>query len=478
MENNLQQLAEEAHQRILAENPSLCQDAQKLWDYLMYSEYELILYMQSNGLWPLIPGPPAGFTQGAGSIELGLIRYWAQNPWKLDWSGFDDEEIGIIVGLCFTVDGCAPYSQMDEKHASYFNNNELIYTDGSVLGAGKYACYDQGWFVAFLNLLQTFIEVEWYNGGIFPTVTPPTVTLSGASTNEVNIALVGDWGTGDATAQAVMKQLASMDPDYIIHVGDVYYSGSPSTNAYFSTGEESNNLVGGWPPGYVGKSFTLNSNHEMYCGANGYFNDALLPQGSIFSAQNGSSCWALQYNDWTILGLDSAFMGSTFDAFMVGNIGDPEGTQAQWIASLNLNPDKLIVLSHHNAFSEDGSTLSPLWAQVTGALNNNDPYAWYWGHAHYGIAYNCPVVIEGVRVVTYGRCLGHGALPYGPASGLAGAPVAWSCTHADPNIPTQLANGFAILTLKTNGEGQVTSIVENFYDISTKTAAWTMDLLE
>ncbi|MEZ4875196.1 MAG: hypothetical protein R2793_07065 [Flavobacteriaceae bacterium] len=31
-----------------------------------------------------------------------------------------------------------------------------------------------------------------------------------------------------------------------------------------------------WPSAWNGKSFTLNSNHEMYSGANGLYYDALL----------------------------------------------------------------------------------------------------------------------------------------------------------------------------------------------------------
>ena len=484
MENFNRERAEEIHQRILAQRPSICQETHILWDFIMASEYELILYMVSQKVWQgVVPPPPANFEPGNGSIELGMFRYWAQDPLLLDLSGFDWEDAAAIVGLCLTIDGCAPSSQLTDVNYGFFKNNELIYTDGSVLGMEKYATYDQGWFIAFLNLLQTFINYNWYNRGNFPTVDPPVIPLSGASSNEVNIALVGDWGTGDATAQAVMKQLVSLNPDYIVHVGDVYYSGSPlagdpNASIYFSPGEEGTNLIEGWPSSYAGKSFTLNSNHEMYSGANGYFYDALLPQGSFFSAQKGSSCWALQYGGWTILGLDSAFMGSSLDAFMSGSLGGADGVQRKWITSLNLDPDKVIVLTHHNGFSPDGKMLTSLWEEIIGTFNKKAPYAWYWGHVHYGIVYNCPMVIQGVRIPTYARCLGHGALPYGLASSLSDAPVAWSCTNKDSNNPPQLANGFAMLTLKTYEEGQLISLIESFYDISTNKVAWSMDLLK
>jgi hypothetical protein len=40
------------------------------------------------------------------------------------------------------------------------------------------------------------------------------------------IAIVGDWGTGDAVAVNLLQQVATFKPDILLHLGDVYYSGT------------------------------------------------------------------------------------------------------------------------------------------------------------------------------------------------------------------------------------------------------------
>ena len=41
------------------------------------------------------------------------------------------------------------------------------------------------------------------------------------------VALFSDWGTGEATAQRVMERIGAAHPTHAIHLGDVYYSGTP-----------------------------------------------------------------------------------------------------------------------------------------------------------------------------------------------------------------------------------------------------------
>jgi hypothetical protein len=492
MENVDQQKMEILRQRLLPSG-SISSDLQALLDFLPACEYELISFMaaQTPTVWSgPVPPPPPNYQLGDGSVELGLFLFWINNPQYLTvtLSYFSWKDQIAILGLLFTLSELLAAPQMTDGNAAYFNNNELIYSDGSVLSVEKYATYDQGWFIAFLNLVLTVKDGLWYNGGNLPAAPPPPVQMTGANPNTVTIAILGDWGTGDATADGIKTSLMNKNPDYIVHVGDVYYSGTPSAtspngDAYFDAGEEPGNLLALWPSAYAGKSFTLNSNHEMYSGANGYFYDALGVSGNgvsgtPFSAQKGSSFFALQYGGWTILGLDSAYLASPFDAFMTGSIGGPDGVQGQWIKGLQLKPENTIVLTHHNGFAFDASEGSTFWGEINGALNG-DPYAWYWGHVHNGIAYDRPITIPptstepGLTTNTFARCLGHAALPYGPSTDLASAPVAWYATNLQPSPSKQLYNGYAILTLTTNSENQLTGISESFYDLSQEGAVWT-----
>lgn len=484
---------------------SLKSDIQKLVNFLPYSEYALISFMSTppNNVWQgTVPTPPAGFTDQTGAIELGLFLYWFKNPQELNLSNFSLKIQLEILAVIIAIDELVlPDSLMTQENYDFFKvqNGELIYTDGTVLSMELFADFDQNWFIAFINLAETAISNLWYNGGVFPTTPapPPPIALSGATANTVNIGILGDWGSGSATAQNLMNQLVALKPDYIVHVGDVYYAGSPqstdpNSSTYYLPGEETSNLVDLWPPGFSNNSFTLNSNHEMYSGGNGFFYDALgvlnTPAGSgtPFSAQQGSTCFALQFCGWTILGLDSAFMSSVTSALMTGSIGGASGTQGKWIQSLKLTPATTIVLTHHNGFADDTTSGSPLWAEINGALGG-DPYAWYWGHVHNGIVYNSPISIPltpgsilqpsvpAINTNTYARCLGHAALPYGLGTSLAGkAGIAWNANTPQPAPSKQLYNGFAMLTL-SNASGQLT-ITENFYDLGGTAPTWTKQI--
>lgn len=490
MQHDIQQRAQEIR-LLINSDASIQSDIQELLDFLPACEYELISFMVTQNVWQgPVPNPPNNYTPGDGTIELGLFLYWFNNPAQLNLSMFTLKEQLEILALIYAMDQLIAASQMTSINAGFFKTGELIYVDGSVLSVAQYATYDQGWFVAFLNLVETVLNNLWYSGAQFPTTVPPVISLTGRLPNTVTIAILGDCGTGDKTYQGIMNQITHMNPDYVVHVGDVYYAGTPMATSpngtyYFSPGEEQNNLLSAWTSLFNGRSFTLNSNHEMYTGANGYFYDALgaVGGGAItpFKAQAGSSCFALQYGGWTILGLDTAYMGSTTDAFMTGSIGGAGGTQGKWISGLKPDPKKTIVLTHHNGFEFDCTAVSPLWGEINGALSG-DPYAWYWGHAHNGIAYKAPITIPpngklpGLTTNTFTRCLGHAALPYGPASALNGKPTVWVASNLQPPPSNQLYNGFAVLTFTVNNANQLTGISESFYDLSKTAAVWTNKL--
>ncbi|HEX2195414.1 MAG TPA: hypothetical protein VHJ76_00690 [Actinomycetota bacterium] len=40
------------------------------------------------------------------------------------------------------------------------------------------------------------------------------------------VALVGDWGTGTDAACDLLQEIAAHDPDVLVHLGDIYYSGT------------------------------------------------------------------------------------------------------------------------------------------------------------------------------------------------------------------------------------------------------------
>ena len=194
----------------------------------------------------------------------------------------------------------------------------------------------------------------------------------------------------------------------------------------------------------------------MYDGAFSYF-DALAAR---FQGQKGCSYFALENDDWLIVGLDSAYHADEWTLYMDGDIGD---AQRQWLRGLPARRG-IIILSHHNGYDLQGRNQADLYEQVLGQLVGEggalryDRVVWYWGHLHNVAAY-APMSFSGTPV--YPRCIGHGAIPYGDASELEGVEqVLWYETKNadDPDIPLRVLNGFAHLQL--DGAALTESLVD------------------
>jgi len=324
--------------------------------------------------------------------------------------------------------------------------------DGAIWGTGKWEQLDPGWAESFAVYLESLLPLF---GGKHPFSTSPQII---EISDPVNIAIAGDWGTGDwrtssnpAPSTNVGNKMKLLKPDITLHLGDVYYSGTSD--------EEQHELVSLWPPGLSG-SFTLNSNHEMYSGAKPYFG-AL--SNKPFDKQAGCSYFALKNPNWVIVGLDSAYFSPEMGLYMDGALY-PEGapnTQNDFLARIAIeaqtNGQKLIVLTHHNGLDDTGTKPNTLFNQVMSAFpNGGGPAYWYYGHNHFAALYK-PQGAAG----TLSRCCGHGALPWGQASTLANSPnVIWHENRSanDPDIPQRVFNGFVMLKL----DGP--NLQEVFYD--------------
>jgi len=312
--------------------------------------------------------------------------------------------------------------------------------DGTMLGTGKYEVFDPGWAGAFADFLESLLTGKHAFMGI-----PATVPID----DNVQIGLVGDWGTGDwrtpanpAPSTDVRSKMEFLHLDINIHLGDVYYGGTGD--------QELHNFVKIWPKASFG-SFALNSNHEMYSGAKPYF-DAI--NGAPFGKQNGCSFFALENTNWVIVGLDSAYFSPEAGLYMDGSLGPAGGTQVIFLQQQVAKGKKVIVLTHHNGLAEDGQSKVDLFDQVmSGFPAGSGPALWYWGHAHAGAVYKPYAAVNT-------RCCGHGALPWGYASSLLNNSVLWFEKRPanDPDIPQRVLNGFAVLRL--NGP----NVQETFYD--------------
>lgn len=343
-----------------------------------------------------------------------------------------------------------------------------VASDGSLVAHSDLAVADYCWVISAVKYV---LLVRGYDQR-HPWVKAPggSIPISG-SPSSLTLALAGDWGSGPwddpgktYPAKTVLSGMLDTQPDFMVHLGDVYYAGTPS-DSLLAPNEERAYFTDLWKPGSRG-ALALNSNHEMYSGANGLY-QAL--GSSMFAGQAGATYFAIEIEDWLVLGLDSAYYDPS-TLFMAGALVDPD--QLAFIQSFSPQDKNVLVLTHHTGLSYDGAKNQPLWGQVCGALGKQ-PEVWYWGHIHNGIVYS-PQSQAGT---TLARCCGHGSLPFGAAYGLqtpggGTIPAVSYYAHTplpDPTVPPQthrVLNGFATVRLEKG------KIVERFYEQGNPSPAW------
>jgi hypothetical protein len=345
--------------------------------------------------------------------------------------------------------------------------------EGSLIAVGKYEQLDAGWVTALIYYIALKLGVREVSSLAPFGTTPATISPIG---DTLKIAIVGDWGTGPWTdgaieypALQVIDQVKQLTPDYTIHLGDVYYAG---TSGFLDSDEEVNNFLANWVSGSQG-SFMLNSNHEMYSGAQGYFGKGL--KSDTFALQKTTSYFAIQTDNWIVIGLDTAYYDKS-PLFLAGALTDND--QINFIKGLNTANKMVIVMTHHNPTNIEGTGTAQLtlWNDVISALGK-PPDFWYWGHIHNAIVYSDESFPSqnGVKA----RCAGHGAIPFGVAYGLQNADgtnkpsieyfaqelLSGAYENTDAQQTNRVMNGFAMLTLKPD------SIGEEFID-QTGTVRW------
>ncbi|MCC8416630.1 MAG: hypothetical protein LN575_04695 [Rickettsia endosymbiont of Gnoriste bilineata] len=304
-----------------------------------------------------------------------------------------------------------------------------VRSNGQIIGLGKYEALDIGWAESIITFLKNIDDPALFRES------PAIIPMS----EEAIISIFGDFGTGDCegstVASTISKNIKNLNPCSSIHLGDVYYAGT--------TRESRDKLLLLWPIGTKG-NFTLNSNHEMFDGARGYFNTTLA--NKIFEQQQ-NSYFALENNYWVIVGLDSAYFSDKKTFYMEGRLND---SQILFLKQIAVKNKRTIVLTHHFVFDCVNNDTMPIGNQVKDALGNNLKY-WYYGHLHCAAVYQD---IDNVKV----RLSGHAAIPYGNAAAYAdNSKVIWYENTPVQNDDIRVQNGFCLL--KLNNE----SIIEEFY---------------
>ncbi|MFC6645965.1 metallophosphoesterase family protein [Granulicella cerasi] len=266
--------------------------------------------------------------------------------------------------------------------------------------------------------------------------------------NKCKIALLGDWGADNDHAKNVAAQAMTYNPDYVIHLGDIYYSGSSS---------ECETFLKNWPlKGEDGKpakakSFALNGNHEMYSLGKPYFTMVLPAFGQE------ASYFTLYNEHWQFQGLDTAYVPFSISG---GCVDDRLKVQWDWLKqSITENPAKRnILLSHNQPVSAHLSELVAAQAlmnearQLLQETRLGAIYGWFFGHEH-----RCTVYRDDVTSALFrARLIGNGAIGHHPQeeaepakdeSGAACAPWKWVNRRSFEDKGVVAISSFALLTI-------------------------------
>jgi hypothetical protein len=233
--------------------------------------------------------------------------------------------------------------------------------------------------------------------------------------DNARVVIVGDWGSGvrrarevaEIMAEEVSLALGEGREAHVVHLGDVYYSGTEhevlhhvlAPKMWPVTAEQASAGVTSW---------SLNGNHDMYGGGFGYFQTLL--GDARFSKQRSpdgkpTSFFRLRSPSWDIVALDTAWDPNVLSLGMIGVLEEPQAAYVTHVAQESER--KLMLLSHHQLLSVyDKEDIGPtLPTELAPVLDNQRVTAWLWGHEHRCMGFG---QAGGVK---FPRCIGHGGVP-------------------------------------------------------------------
>lgn len=274
---------------------------------------------------------------------------------------------------------------------------------------------------------------------------------------DAKIAIVGDWGTGAQPALHLLKLIAAEQPEYLIHLGDIYYSGTP-LECRRNFVEPVNQILRA--NAQDTKVFTLAGNHDMYCGGIGYYDLIKTLNKSPFGQPASFFCLRTSDERWQFLAMDTGLHDYS-PMYVADAVTYIESDELEWHSQrIDEFPGRTILLSHHqlfSAFSAIGlpvegqrSSLNPKLYEAFRRLNrSNRVAAWFWGHEHTLSIY------EPFAGLERGRCIGHGAVPtsiidkiYEPLKDLDLTPSIKGGTQLAP-VGGVYAHGYSVISLQS-----------------------------
>jgi len=261
-----------------------------------------------------------------------------------------------------------------------------------------------------------------------------------AAGNRTRVALFADFGTGLGHARFIARQIAQGGYDAAVHLGDVYYTGTPKQyDEYFAKPLQ--------PVVQNGiKLYVIPDNHDGYCGFHAYtsyIDNLLTQQGSYF---------AIETEHVQFIGVDTIWHS---DRGRITDAGVRTWLEGRFKAGRDAGRTN-VLLTGHEPYEYGEPDLTALNDDVL-LLAGNRLDLWFWGNTHYAAFFGPRT--DG-KTPYFGSCIGHAGYPYatlkkedGPKSA---APVLWA-ELGSRYEPTQVRkdrgmNGFCSFEIEPNGD--------------------------
>lgn len=233
---------------------------------------------------------------------------------------------------------------------------------------------------------------------------------------QCRVLMIGDWGTHMPDNAALLRQaLKKFSPDVIIHLGDVYYSGTIE-ECTANVLDVLDDIIGAVKPKQRPAFFAIPGNHDYYSGGAGFYRTISKVNSGIDGCTQQASYFCLRTEDdkWQFLGMDTGYGDRNPIDKQAPALQTHEGS---WHRDKLVNfKGTTVLLSHHQLVSakEDlnGGTRPYLNENLYEIFKTyfDRIAAWYWGHEHNFILFQDDLKIApGDLPLKKGRLLGCSA---------------------------------------------------------------------
>lgn len=228
-----------------------------------------------------------------------------------------------------------------------------------------------------------------------------------------DVGVAADWACGTRESFLVAKGLFEQGNDVNVHLGDIYFTGTPEAcrRDFCGTGHGVQ-----FPWGREGL-LAIPGNHEAFYHCIGFRNVVMPFCGTIQGSQK-APFWSIENKHWIVIGLDTGYNSIDLTAWSpttnleASNLNlklPPE--QIDWLNTLDVNKKGIVIFTHHHPITlYPDQPVFPAIADQLEAIFPNRTVLWFWGHQHVLILYQLQ---SWRKFAFHGRCIGNGGFPCG-----------------------------------------------------------------